>query len=247
MGESYGAWRMGRDGELMDHVSSVNIACGFHAGDPTTIRSTVEIALAKGKAVGAHPSYPDLQGFGRREMALSQSEIFDAVLYQVAAVRGICESLGGRLSHVKPHGALYNRAARDRDAADAIAEAVRSIDDSLVLFGLAGSELIEAAAAAGLTAASEVFADRTYSPDGSLTPRSQPRAVITDTNDAAAQVAAMLQSGTVTAIDGSSLPITADTVCIHGDGPNALEFARAISSRLTAAGYHIRPVSQRSE
>lgn len=242
MGESFGAWQMGRDAELMDIVTSINVACGFHAGDPMVLRSTVETAIAKGVAIGAHPSFPDLQGFGRREMKFNEREIFDIVLYQVSAVKGVCEALGSRLRHVKPHGALYNQAARDRSVARAIAEAVRAVDPALVLFGLSGSHLIAEAEAIGLRAASEVFADRTYRPDGSLTPRSEPRALIDDEVAAVAQVLEMAGSGTVRATDGSNVRINADTVCIHGDGPQAVRFASLIRAALYEDGITIKAI-----
>jgi UPF0271 protein len=232
MGESFGAWRMGNDAELMDHVSSVSIACGFHAGDATTIRKTVELAVEKGVAIGAHPSYPDLQGFGRRDMSLSMQEVFDIILYQVAALKGICEASGGRLHHVKPHGALYNRAARDGELAHGIARAVWKIDPGLVLYGLSGSYLISEAENYGLQTASEVFADRTYSADGTLTVRSRPDALIADTRDAVNQVLQMIRSGTVEAVTGETIPIKAETICIHGDGDHAVEFAREIERSL---------------
>ena len=239
MGESFGAWEMGRDAELMDHVSSINVACGFHAGDPTVLRRTIETALAKGVCVGAHPSYPDLQGFGRREMKMPPDEIFDIVLYQVAAVRGVCAALGGRLSHVKPHGALYNHAARDRDSAAAIARAVKAIDPGLMLYGLSGSFLISEAKAIGLATASEVFADRNYQPDGSLTPRSEANALIRETASAISHVLTMLERGVVLATDGSEVEIAADTICIHGDGPNAVAFASEINRALRSRGFTI--------
>lgn len=242
MGESFGAWKIGNDAEIMDHISSANLACGFHAGDATTMRATAEMAFAKGVAVGAHPSYPDLQGFGRRAMALSPDEIFDLVLYQVSALKGICESFGGRLSHVKPHGALYNEAAKNADIAAAIARAVQKCDKSLVLFGLSGSCSIIEAEKLGLKSASEVFVDRTYQTDGSLTPRSQPNAMIDDQDQAIEQVLRIVESETVTAVDGSSVRLKADTICIHGDGINALEFAAAINKALTAAEISIRPL-----
>lgn len=232
MGESFGAWTMGRDAELMDHVSSVNIACGFHAGDASTMRKTVELALEKGVAVGAHPSYPDLQGFGRRAMALSPEEVFDIVLYQVAALKGICEASGGRLHHVKPHGALYNQAAKESVLAGVIAKAVRKIDPSLILYGLSGSLSITEGDAIGLNTASEVFADRTYTADGSLTPRGYSEALIHDADTAAAQVMQMVRDQTVTATNGSTVQLKAETICIHGDGENALEFARKIRQKL---------------
>ena len=232
MGESFGAWTMGRDAELMDFVSSVNIACGFHAGDPSVMRRTVETAAEKGVAVGAHPGYPDLQGFGRRAMTFSPQEVFDMVLYQAAALKGICEASGTRLHHVKPHGALYNTAAKDRGLANAIARAVKSLDSELILYGLSGSLLISEAETEGLRTASEVFADRTYQPDGSLTPRSRPDALIANAGEAAAQALQMVRENNVTATTGEKVPLRAETVCIHGDGVRAVEFARAIREKL---------------
>jgi UPF0271 protein len=243
MGESFGAWRMGSDAELMDYVSSVNVACGFHAGDATTIRKTVAAAIEKKVAVGAHPAFPDLQGFGRREMKMSAREIFDIVLYQVSAVKGICEASGARLHHVKPHGALYNQAAKDAELARAIAEAVKAIDAELIFYGLSGSFLISEAEKIGLKTASEVFADRTYQPDGSLTPRGRPDALIHDTEKSVAQVLQMIQAQTVTATSGETVSIKAETVCIHGDGANALEFARMINARLAENGISIKTVN----
>ncbi len=239
MGESFGAWRMGNDAALMDYVSSVNIACGFHAGDASTIRQTVETALTKGVKIGAHPSFPDLQGFGRRDMKLSAAEVFDIVLYQVSALKGICEAFGTRLHHVKPHGALYNQAAKNAETARAIAEAVKKIDKTLVFYGLSGSLLITEAEKIGLTTASEVFADRTYAPDGTLTPRTEPNALITDEKQAIAQVLQMIFDQKVTATDGASVPIKAETVCIHGDGINSLNFATKINAELTKTGIRI--------
>ncbi len=232
MGESFGAWRMGHDAELMDFVSSINIACGFHAGDAGTIRETVQIAQKKGVAIGAHPSFPDLQGFGRRAMSLSTQEIFDIVLYQVSAVKGICEAFGTTLHHVKPHGALYNLAAKDRAVAEAVAESVKKIDQNLIFYGLSGSFLISEAKKIGLKTASEVFADRTYQTDGSLTPRSEPHAMIDSIEKSIEQVLQMVLNRTVTATDGETVPIIAETVCIHGDGADALGFAEFISQHL---------------
>ena len=232
MGESFGAWKMGDDAQLMSVVSSINVACGFHAGDPGTMRQTVEMAIEKKVAIGAHPSFPDLQGFGRREMNLSAGEIFDAVLYQVSALKGICEALGARLHHVKPHGALYNSAAKNPSQAAAIARAVKAIDENLIFYGLSNSFLITEAEKINLKTASEVFADRTYQPDGSLTARSEPGALITETERACAQVLEMISTGRVTAVNEEKVPIRAETVCIHGDGANALEFARSIRQRL---------------
>ena len=236
MGESFGAWKMGNDTALMDFVSSVNIACGFHAGDASVIRKTVETAIEKGVAVGAHPSFPDLQGFGRRAMSLSAQEVFDVVLYQTAAVKGICEALGGKLHHVKPHGALYNQAAKDKNLAGAIAESVKAIDKNLILYGLSGSLLISEAERIGLKTASEVFADRTYQSDGTLTPRSLPNALISDTEKAVLQVLQMISEQTVTTTNGEKISIKAETVCIHGDGAHALEFAKIINAKLKEKG-----------
>ncbi len=243
MGESFGPWEMGNDAQLMNYVSSVNIACGFHAGDAATMRRTVEMAIEKGVAVGAHPGYQDLQGFGRRPMSLSPQEIFDIVLYQISALKGICEASGGKLRHVKPHGALYNQAAKDRPLAQAIAKAVQKIDADLIFYGLAGSFLISEAERAGLRTASEVFADRTYRTDGSLTPRSEPNALIENTEQAISQVLQMLTSQTVTAATGETVQIKADTICIHGDGEHAIDFARHIRRTLDEKGIAVRDLS----
>ncbi len=242
MGESFGAWQMGRDAELMDYVSSINIACGFHAGDASVIRKTVETAIKKEVAIGAHPSFPDLQGFGRRAMSLSAQEVFDVVLYQVSALKGICEAFGATLHHVKPHGALYNQAAKDAELAEAIAKAVKTIDKNLILYGLSNSFLISEAEKINLKTASEVFADRTYQADGTLTPRSQPNALIDDTGKAVSQVLQIIREQSVTAATGEKVSLRAETVCIHGDGENALEFAAAIRRKLTEKGISIQTV-----
>ncbi|MDQ4123328.1 MAG: LamB/YcsF family protein [Acidobacteriota bacterium] len=242
MGESFGAWQMGNDRALMDYCSSINIACGFHAGDATVIRKTIETALEKRVAIGAHPSFPDLQGFGRRAMQLSAQEVFDVVLYQVAAVHGMTAALGGKLHHVKPHGALYNEAAKKPELAAAIARAVKAVDEGLIFFGLSGSFLISEAEKIGLKTASEVFADRTYRSDGSLTPRNDPNALIHDTNKAVEQVLQMIQTQTVTATNGETVSLRAETVCIHGDSANAVEFAAAVRQKLIEKGVGICPV-----
>jgi len=234
MGESLGLWRIGNDAELMRYISSANIACECHAGDAGTMRETVDLALRSGVEIGAHPGFPDLQGFGRRSMSLSPQEVFDVVLYQVSALKGICEARGGRLHHVKPHGALYNQAARDPEIASAIAGAIKSLDSRLILYGLSGSSLISEAKEAGLKTASEVFADRRYENDGSLTPRSGTDAVITETSEAAAQALGLVLEAAVTAVDGSSVAVAAETICTHGDGENAVSFARALSDELAA-------------
>lgn len=240
MGESFGAWSMGNDLALMDLVSSVNIACGFHAGDPSVMRKTVDAAVTKGLAIGAHPGYPDLQGFGRREMALSRREIYDVVVYQVGALMGVANAAGAPLSHVKPHGALYNRASADPEAASAIAEAVRDVNPDLVLVGLSGSVMVERAASVGLKSVSEVFADRTYQDDGRLTPRRIDGALIDDPGAAADQVLHMLLENTVKSVNGRMIAIKPETVCIHGDGHHALNHARAIVKLLKANGIAIK-------
>jgi UPF0271 protein len=242
MGESFGAWTLGSDAELMDYVSSVNVACGFHAGDASVIRRTIETAIEKNVSIGAHPSFPDLQGFGRRQMKISSEEIFDIVLYQVAALKGMCEAFGGKLHHVKPHGALYNQAATDKILAEAIAKAIRAIDNDLIFYGSANSFLISEAERIGLKTASEVFADRTYQPDGTLTARSEPNALIETVENSCAQVLEMITAQTVTAISGEKISIKPDTVCIHGDGRHALEFARAINAKLGEKGIRINTV-----
>jgi len=242
MGEGYGAWRMGDDVALLDHVTSANVACGFHAGDPATMRRTVRAAVEKGVAVGAHPSLPDLQGFGRRTMHISPEEVYDLIVYQVGAADAFARASGGKLRHVKTHGALYNMAAKDRALADAIAQAVRDVDPTLVLFGLSGSAQIAAAEAAGLTPAAEVFADRSYQDDGSLTPRGRPGAMIEDVEASIAQVKRMVFDGIVRAQSGKEVPVRADTLCIHGDQPGALEFARRIRAALEQAGAQVRAI-----
>jgi UPF0271 protein len=245
MGESFGAYTMGNDEALLDVVSSANIACGFHAGDPATMRKTVRLALEKHVAIGAHPSLPDLMGFGRRAMEITADEAYDMVLYQVGALHAFVRAEGGQLTHVKPHGALYTLAAKQRTIADAIARAVAKFDDSLTLVGLSGSELIKAGKAIGLKTANEAFADRTYQPDGSLTSRKQPNALISNADDAARQAVKLACEGTVFTLQGERICIEADTICIHGDSPNALELARKIREALTEAGVKIAPLNMR--
>jgi 5-oxoprolinase (ATP-hydrolysing) subunit A len=242
MGESFGAWRMGNDAALMEVVSSINVACGFHAGDASVMRQTVQTAIEKGVAIGAHPAFPDLQGFGRREIKMPAQEIFDIVLYQVSALKGICEAFGARLHHVKPHGALYNTAAKNAEMAAAIAEAVKKIDAGLIFYGLSNSLLISEAEKINLKTASEVFADRTYQADGNLTPRSQPNALIHDTGKAVRQVLEMIKNQQVTATDGEKVSLKTDTVCIHGDGANALEFATAIRQKLIENNISVKAI-----
>jgi 5-oxoprolinase (ATP-hydrolysing) subunit A len=240
MGESFGIYSLGADEAVLEYVSSANIACGFHAGDPDVMHRTVKAAFERGVSVGAHPSLPDLQGFGRRAMRISPDEVYALMLYQIGALTGFCRALGGRLSHVKAHGALYNMAAQDRGLASAIASAVRDFDPALVLFGLAGSEVVRAGRAAGLDVANEVFADRSYQADGTLTPRSQPNAMISDVQVSLRQVEHMLGEGSVQAVDGTDVPIEVDTICIHGDEPGAAEFARELRALLDRLGVGIR-------
>ncbi len=246
LGESFGAYRLGVDEEILSFVTSANIACGFHAGDPTVMRKTVQLALKNGVAIGAHPGFQDLPGFGRREMNLTQQEAYDLVVYQIGALQGFVQSEGGKMQHVKPHGALYNMAAKSTDLSEAIAEAVYKVNPQLILFGLAGSELVKAGHRLGLHTAQEVFADRTYQSDGSLTSRRQPNALITDDNQAVAQVIRMIQEGKVRSVQGVDVPIQADTVCIHGDGAHALVFARLIRQQLQASNITLRAVGQTS-
>jgi UPF0271 protein len=240
MGEGFGAWRMGQDEALLELVTSANIACGYHAGDPITMMRTVNCAVAKGVALGAHPSLPDLQGFGRRTMAITAEEARTMTLYQMGALAAFARAAGSRLRHLKAHGALYNMAAKDPRLAEAIASAVRDFDPSLVLVGLSGSQLIRAGQALGLTCASEVFADRGYEPDGSLTPRGLPGAMIEDEELAVARVLRMVLEGKVTGRDGADLTIQADTVCIHGDQPKALAFAQRLREALARADVEVR-------
>jgi UPF0271 protein len=243
MGESFGSYRMGNDEAILDHVTSANIACGFHAGDPGTMRKTVKLAMDKGVAVGAHPGLPDLVGFGRRNMEISAQEAYELVVYQIGALSAFVKAEGGTMQHVKPHGALYNLAAKSAELSKAIAEAVYKVDPELVLFGLAGSELVKAGESVGLRTASEVFADRSYQQDGSLTPRSQQDALLTDHDDAVQQVLRMVQEGKVLSRQGVDVAIKADTVCIHGDGSHALVFARKIRESLSHAGVAVQAVS----
>lgn len=242
MGESYGVWRMGNDMDVLQYVSSANIACGFHGGDPGTMRRTVAAALERGVALGAHPSLPDLAGFGRRAMQISPQEAYDLMVYQIGALAGVAASQGSRLHHVKVHGALYNMAAKDRGLSEAICRAMHDVDPSLVLYGLAGTEHIRAAETVGVPVAQEVFGDRSYQDDGSLTPRSQPGAMIEDLDTAVAQVLRMVTEGKVRSINGKDVPVKADTLCIHGDQPGALKFASGIRAALEKAGIAVRTV-----
>jgi UPF0271 protein len=234
---------IGDDAALMPLLSSANVACGAHAGNATIMRFTVELARAHDVAVGAHPGFADPANFGRREMSLAPAELERLVTRQINLLAGIAAACGVRVRHVKPHGALYNMAARDPVIATAIARATASVDSSLLLFGLAGSQLLLAGATAGLRTASEVFADRGYQPDGSLVPRHQPGALLEDPAVAAERVLGMIRDRCVTAIDGTRVPLAVDTICLHGDTPGAVAFATRLRAALLAAGISVTPVT----
>lgn len=228
------------DSELMDYITSANIACGYHAGDRDTMRRTIDSAMEKGVSIGAHPGYNDRANFGRTEMNLPAKQVYDLIIEQISTLSHIAAQAGTKLRHVKAHGALYNQAARDNELASAIAQAVRDLNADLTFFGLSGSGMLAIGKEMGLKTASEVFADRTYSTDGSLTPRTRPNALIRDTDAAIDQVMDMVKYGRVRSTESIMIPIVADTLCIHGDGEHALEFARAINERLTQNGVEIR-------
>ncbi|MBT2757026.1 5-oxoprolinase subunit PxpA [Mesobacillus foraminis] len=240
LGESFGAYTIGNDEEVLKYISSANIACGFHAGDHNVMMKTVRLACSLGVGIGAHPGFPDLAGFGRRNMQLSPEEIFNLVVYQVGAIQGAAKANDAKVQHVKPHGALYNIASVNRDIAGAVARAVRAVDPQLVLFGLAGSELVQAGEEMGLKVAREVFADRTYQPDGTLTPRSQQNAVIHDADEAVLRVLKMVKEGKVMAVNGQDIFIQADTICVHGDEEKALEFVKKLRTALLGEKIEIR-------
>ena len=239
LGESFGAWRMGDDAGVMPWITSANIACGFHAGDSTTMRRTVALCIEHGVAIGAHPSLPDLQGFGRREMQISADEVYAQTLYQIGALHALTKACGGRLHHVKPHGALYNMAARDPEFARAIAAAVRDFDSALILVGLAGSALIDAGRDADLPVLGEGFCDRRYRGDGTLVPRGEAGAVFDDPDAAVAQALSIALAGEVIASDGSRVRLQADTLCLHGDRAGAPAFAKALRQALEHAGLNL--------
>jgi 5-oxoprolinase (ATP-hydrolysing) subunit A len=243
MRESFGAYTIGSDEAVMTSISSANVACGYHGGDPSVMRRTVRLARERGVAVGAHPGFPDLLGFGRREMRIAPQDVEDLVLYQIGALAGIAHGEGIRLSHVKPHGALYNMAVKDRSLADAIARAVAAFDRTLVLFGLPNSDLARAGQAAGLRVALEGFADRAYEPDGSLTPRSRTGAIIHDLETVVQRAVRMAIDGVVIATDGSELAMRVDTICTHGDTPGAQALTRALRTGLEQAGVKVAAVA----
>ncbi len=244
VGESWGAFRVGDDAALLPLVSSANLACGFHGGDPLTLRRALELCARHGVAVGAHPSYADLRGFGRRELPVEPEELEADLLYQVAALQGLARAHGLALRHVKPHGALYNQAARDERVARCVARTVAQLDRGLVLVGLAGSSAMRAAAEAeGLRFAGEAFADRGYAPDGRLLPRGTSGALLADPAAVAAQAVSIARDGRVRAPDGSGLAVAAETLCLHGDSPGAPALAAAVRAALMAVGVSIQPLS----
>lgn len=244
MGESFGVYHLGQDAAVMPEITSVNIACGFHAGDPLVMDETVQLAQRYGVAVGAHPGYPDLQGFGRRNMKLTADEVERIVLYQVGALAGFARSLQIDLVHVKPHGALYNQAAADRSLAEAVARGVARFSRHLILVGLAGSALIEAGIAAGLRVANEGFPDRAYQPDGSLRPRGQPGAVLASMDEIAAHAVKLAREGIQIDFAGEAKTIRVDTLCLHGDHPHAAENARSVRVALKAAGMNVMSLGE---
>ncbi|WP_251862209.1 5-oxoprolinase subunit PxpA [Clostridium sp. Marseille-Q2269] len=236
MGESFGIYKLGYDEEILDYITSANIACGFHAGDPSVMNKTVKMALEKNVSIGAHVGFMDLIGFGRRNMDMSPREVYEIVLYQIGALYGFVKAEGGTINHVKPHGALYNMAAKDKKLAEAIAKAIYKTDENLTIFGLSGSELITAGEKIGLKTANEVFLDRTYTKEGTLTPRKEENALITNESEAIKRVIRMIKEGKVTSTIGKDVAIRADTVCIHGDGEKSLNFAKKIKNALEKEG-----------
>lgn len=241
-GESFGAWPLGDDAALLAQVTSANVACGAHAGDPDVMRRTVRLARELGVAVGAHPGFPDLQGFGRRALDMAPDEVANSVLAQIGALYAIARAEGVALTHVKPHGALYNQAARTPALAEAIAQAVAAFSRELVLVGLAGSMLVAAGRATGLRVAGEAFADRAYEADGSLRARRLPGALIEDNQRALAQALSIVRDGCATTLDGTRVPVVADTICLHGDTPGAAERAAFLRQGLLAAGVEVAPL-----
>ena len=246
LGESFGPWPMGDDERLLGIVDSANVACGFHAGDPLVMSRTVATALESGVGIGAHPGFPDLQGFGRREMRLGEAELAAAVQYQIGALAGVCRARGAALVHVKPHGALNNLACEDRALADAIAGAVAALDPALVLLAPALSELAAAGREAGLAVALEVFADRAYTARGTLVPRREPGAVLDTSEACVAQVRAMIDAGGIVSREGATLATPFHSICVHGDNAHAIETARSLRAALLADGHELGPLERRA-
>ncbi len=244
LGESFGNYKIGLDDEVIRHISSANVACGFHASDPLVMQKTVALAKENGVCIGAHPGFPDLVGFGRRNMSVSPAEAKALVQYQIGALDAFCKAAGVKLCHVKPHGALYNMAGKDEILAQAVCEGIFEYDSNLILLGLSGSKMIEAGKKIGLRTANEVFADRAYEDDGSLVARSKPGAVITDENLAVSRVVEMVKNGRVISITGNEIEIKADSICLHGDGVKAVEFAKRIKEELLKNGVEIVPLRE---
>ncbi|MGI6144085.1 MAG: LamB/YcsF family protein [bacterium] len=243
VGESFGAYKLGLDQEVLKYVTSANIACGFHAGDFMVMEKTVALAVENKVGIGAHPGFPDLQGFGRRQMALTSAEVKNLVIYQVGALAAFARAAGKPLEHVKAHGALYNQAAKDPALADAIAAGIKAVAPGAIVLALAGSEMVQAAQRTGLRVAQEVFADRGYTAEGTLVPRSQPGAMIHDPAIAIPRVVRMVKEGKVTAVTGEDIDICADSICVHGDNPEAIEFVKNIRKALEEAGVEVVPLA----
>jgi UPF0271 protein len=239
MGESYGAWKMGADAQVMPYITSANVACGFHAGDPATIRETVRLAVDSGVAVGAHPSLPDLMGFGRRAMRISPQDMYDLVVYQAGAVEAFARVAGARLHHVKCHGALYNMAAVDEGLSEAMSRAVRDLGGEVKLYALSNSLMMKIAKRQNIPVYGEVFADRGYSDDGTLAPRDQPGGLIEDARASVQQALAMIEEGYVTSLSGRRVAVAADTMCLHGDQPGAVVFAQALRKVFSEKGINV--------
>ena len=241
LGEGFGVWTLGDDEALLDVVTSANVACGFHAGDPDILRRVCATAAERGVAIGAHVGYRDLAGFGRRAMDVEPRRLTNDVIYQIGALDGFARIAGTRVRYVKPHGALYNTAVHDQQQAAAIVEAIRLYDESLPVMGLPGSALLTMASSAGLRTIGEAFADRGYTPEGTLVPRSQPGAVLHDPKQVAERMARLVTTGTVPAADGTEVAISAESICVHGDSPGAVQMAIAVRQALAAAGVDLRP------
>lgn len=240
LGESFGRYKLGEQEEILRYVTSANIACGFHAGDPSVMRETVELAIKNNVQIGAHPGLPDLNGFGRREMNISWQEAYDLIVYQIGALQGFLTAKGVMMQHVKPHGALYNMAAVNEELADAIAKAVYDVSPELLLYGLASSQLTAAGEKYGLHTVHEVFADRTYQADGTLTSRTMPNALITDEAKAIAQIIEMVKEGTVTSVQQTKVALQAHSICVHGDGEHAVQFAKRARQELEQQGVKVQ-------
>ena len=241
LGESLGAWRMGDDDAMLGIVSSANVACGFHAGDPAGILRTLRLAAARGVAVGAHVAYPDLAGFGRRNMDVDSADLIADVIYQIGALQGLAQAAGTSIGYVKPHGALYNTIAHDSAQARDVIAAIRAVDANLALVALAGSPLVRWAQDAGLRVVAEAFADRAYTPQGTLVSRREPGAVLHDSALVASRMLRLVRDGVVEAVDGSLASVQAQSICVHGDSPGAVAMARAVRAALEADGIAVRP------